>query len=53
VKAGGKQSSAGFLLGLFYDREVGGDVHLKHRLTFNRLHGVISQKPVFFITNAV
>jgi hypothetical protein len=35
------------LLGLF-DPE-GGDVSRKRRLTFNGLHGVISQKIVFFV----
>jgi hypothetical protein len=44
---------AGFLLGLFFDPEDGGDVPPKRRLTFNRLHGIISQKTVFFITTAV
>jgi hypothetical protein len=36
-------SHTGFLLGLFFDPEDGGDVPLKRRLTFNGLHGVISQ----------
>jgi hypothetical protein len=44
---------AGFLLGLFFDPEDGDDVPLKPRLIFNGLHGVISQKIVFFITTAV
>jgi hypothetical protein len=35
---------AGFLLGLFFDPEDGGDVPPKRRLTFNGLYGVISQK---------
>jgi hypothetical protein len=50
VKAGGKQSfDAGFLLGLFFNPKDG-DVPPKRRLTFNGLHGVISQKIVLFIT---
>jgi hypothetical protein len=40
------------LLDLF-DPEDGGDVPSKHQLTFNGLHGVISQKIVLFITTAV
>jgi hypothetical protein len=42
---------AGFLLGLFFEPEDGGHVPpKKRRLTFNGLHGVISQKvklPIF------
>jgi hypothetical protein len=38
------------LLGLFLDA---GDVPPKRRLTFNGLHGVISQKIELFITTAV
>jgi hypothetical protein len=39
----------GFLLGLFFDPEDGGDMFLpKRRLIFNGLHGVISQKIVLF-----
>jgi hypothetical protein len=34
----------GFLIGLFFDPEDGGDVLPKCQLTFNGLHGVISQK---------
>jgi hypothetical protein len=41
------RGQAGFLLGIF-DPEDGGDM-----LTFNGLHGVISQKIVLFITTAV
>jgi hypothetical protein len=45
---------AGFLLGLFVDPEDGVDMFPpKRRLTLNRLHGVISQKTVLFITTAV
>jgi hypothetical protein len=47
VKAGGKQS-AGFLLGSFLNPEDGGDVPPKCRLTFNGLHGIISQKTELF-----
>jgi hypothetical protein len=46
-----KALSAGFLLGLFFDSEDGGDVNPKLRLTFNGLHGVISQKIVLFNFN--
>jgi hypothetical protein len=57
VKTGGKQNRAPlllcFLLGLFFDPEDGGDMFPKRRLTFNGLHGVISQKIVLFITTAV
>jgi hypothetical protein len=35
---------AGFLLGLFFNREDGGDVPPKRQLTFNGPHGVIFQK---------
>jgi hypothetical protein len=34
---------AGFLSGSFFDPEDGGHVSPKRRLTFNWLHGVISQ----------
>jgi hypothetical protein len=44
---------AGLLLGFFFDPEDGDDVPPKSWLTFNRLHGVISQKIVLFITTAV
>jgi hypothetical protein len=45
---------AGFLLGLFYDPEDGGDdVLSKRRFTFKRLHGIISQKIELFIITAV
>jgi hypothetical protein len=55
VKAGGKQSRAhaGFLHSLFLNPEDGGDVPPKCLLTFNGLHGVISQKIELFITTAV
>jgi hypothetical protein len=43
-------SQAGFLLGLFFDPEDGGDVPKKRRLTFNGLHSVIAQKIELFIT---
>jgi hypothetical protein len=36
-----------------FGSEDGGDVPPKRRLTFNGLHGVISQKIVLFITTAV
>jgi hypothetical protein len=42
---------ADFLLGLFLDAEDRGD--MRFRLTFNGLHGVISQKIKLFITTAV
>jgi hypothetical protein len=34
----------GFLLGLFFDPEAGGNIPPKSRLTFNRLYGVTLQK---------
>jgi hypothetical protein len=43
----------GFLLGLFFDPEDGGDMFLPNVGCFNGLHGVISQKIVLFITTAV
>jgi hypothetical protein len=39
---------AGFLLGLFFDPEDGGD--MLYLLTFNGPHGVISQEIELFIT---
>jgi hypothetical protein len=44
---------AGFLLGLFFDPEDGGDMFLQNVLTFNGLHGVIFQKIELFINTAV
>jgi hypothetical protein len=44
---------AAFLLGLFFDPEYGGDVSLKLRLTFNGLHGLISQKIEIFISISI
>jgi hypothetical protein len=44
---------AGFVLGLFFNPEAGGDMFLWNWLTFNRLHGVISQKIELFITTSV
>jgi hypothetical protein len=45
---------AGFLLGLYFDPEDEGDMFpAKCLLTFNGLHGVISQKIELFITTAV
>jgi hypothetical protein len=42
------------MLGLFFDPEDVGDMFLRNvRLVVNRLHGVISQKRVLFITTAV
>jgi hypothetical protein len=36
------------LLGLFFDPEDGGDTFFpRHRLTFNGLHGVVSQRIEF------
>jgi hypothetical protein len=43
----------GFLLGLFFDPEGGGDIPPKRRLTFNVLHDVISQNIDLFVTTAV
>jgi hypothetical protein len=37
LKAGGKQSQADFLLGLFFGSGSGGDVPPKRRLTFQRI----------------
>jgi hypothetical protein len=51
VKVGGKQAQlticfhSGFLLGLFFDPEDGGHPS-NHRVAYNGLHGVISQKIV-------
>jgi hypothetical protein len=43
-----------FFLGLFFGPEDGGEyIPPKHLLTFNGLHGVISQKIELFITIAV
>jgi hypothetical protein len=57
MRAGGKHSKlcfhADILPGLFFDPEDGGNVPLKHWLTFNRIHGVIYQKTVLFITTTV
>jgi hypothetical protein len=54
VKRGGKQSHAGFSLGLFFDLEDGGDMFPpKHLLTFNGLHGVTFRKIVVFVNIAV
>jgi hypothetical protein len=57
VKEGGKHSQlclhADILLGLFFDPEDGGNVHLNHQLTFNAIHGFISQKTALLITSAV
>jgi hypothetical protein len=41
---------AGFLLGLSFNPEDGGDIFLppKRMLTFNRLHGIILQKTGLF-----
>jgi hypothetical protein len=42
-------TQAGLLLGLFFDPDVGGNMFFpKRRLTFNRLHGIISQKTELF-----
>jgi hypothetical protein len=41
---------AGFLLGLFFDPEDGGDVSPKQQLTYNALHDVISQKTEVLIS---
>jgi hypothetical protein len=35
---------ANFLLGSLFDPKDGGDMFIRRRLTFNGLHGVISQK---------
>jgi hypothetical protein len=40
----------GFLFGLFFEPDDGGDMFLRKFGWLNRLHGVISQKIVFFIT---
>jgi hypothetical protein len=40
-----RETDSKFLLGLFFDTEDGGDMLVrKLRVTFRRLHGVISQK---------
>jgi hypothetical protein len=44
---------AGSCRNYFFDPEDGGDVPPKRRLKLNRLHGVISQKMILFITTAV
>jgi hypothetical protein len=45
---------AGFLLGLFFDPEDGGNMFLQNfRFTFNGLHAAISQKIGFFLTTAL
>jgi hypothetical protein len=46
---------AGFLLVFFFEPEDGGDIFLRNvdELTFNGLHGVISQKIELFIPTAV
>jgi hypothetical protein len=44
---------ADFLLGLFFEPKDGGHVPPKRHLTFNGLHGVISQMIEHFITTAV
>jgi hypothetical protein len=44
---------AGIPLGLLFDPEDGGDVPPKLRLTFNGLHGVVSQKIVLFTCTGV
>jgi hypothetical protein len=43
----------GFLLGLFFDPEEGEDMSSETSLTFNGIHGVISQKIELFKTHAV
>jgi hypothetical protein len=58
VKAGGSSAllatcyNAGFLLG-FFGPEDEGDVFLKKSADFDRLHDIVSQKIVLFITTAV
>jgi hypothetical protein len=44
---------AGLLLGLFLDFKDGGDMFLRKVVTFNGLHGGISQRIEVFITTAV
>jgi hypothetical protein len=45
---------AGFMLGLFFNPEDGGDIfHPKCRLAFNGLQGIASQKIELSITTAV
>jgi hypothetical protein len=44
---------ADFLLLLFFNPEYADDISSKRRLTFRRLHGIISQKIVLVITTAV
>jgi hypothetical protein len=54
-QAGSKKSfacyllHAGFLFGLFFDPENGGDVPPKSHLTFTGLRGIMSQKIELFI----
>jgi hypothetical protein len=44
----------GVLLGLFFNPEDGGDMIPQNvYLTFNGLHGIVSQKTGLFITTAV
>jgi hypothetical protein len=42
-----------FFLGLIFGPEDGGHMFFPKRLTFNGLHGVISQKIILFLTTAV
>jgi hypothetical protein len=53
VKSDGTKSYGGFLLGLSYDPQYLGNVPPKRRLTFNGVHGIISQRTILSITTTV
>jgi hypothetical protein len=47
-----QHSSAGFLLGLFFDPEDGGNMFIRNVCLLSTLHGIISQKTEPSITIA-